>query len=417
MNTDIFRKVSLERLSSPEQLDEILRVTSPKNWLALAALGLLLGSALLWGYRGSVATKATGQGVIVRTGTIKNIVTTGAGVIVDLKVKVGDTLKAGQTIGHVAQPSLLERIRVTRDQLRDAREMRDRANALRKDGARLQVEAYDRHRQNLEREIREQQDLAKIVQEQIPAEEQLLAKGLITKQQVLSTRQKLVSIGSTIETLRAQIKQNEAEKFSAANQPLQTDAEMSSRINDTERTLEGLQKELAATSEIVSPYDGEVLELKTYQGSAVPAGTPVASIQPKVDVLEMLAYLPAAKAKDAKVGQTVQVSPATVKREEFGFMLGKVTFVAEYPATSAALMRNFENESLVKSLFADGAVTELRVELEPDKSTPTGFKWSSSRGPEILISSGMLCTVQIVTREQQPITLLFPIIKEKLGLI
>jgi HlyD family secretion protein len=79
-------------------------------------------------------------------------------------------------------------------------------------------------------------------------------------------------------------------------------------------------------------------------------------------------------------------------------------------------MRNFENEALVKSLAADGAVTELRVVLEADTSTPTGFRWSSSRGPSISISSGMICTVQIVTREQKPITLLFPMIKEKLGL-
>jgi HlyD family secretion protein len=79
-------------------------------------------------------------------------------------------------------------------------------------------------------------------------------------------------------------------------------------------------------------------------------------------------------------------------------MVGKVTFVAEYPATYAALMRNFENEALVKSLAADGAVTELRVVLEADTSTPTGFRWSSSRGPRISISSCMIFTVQIVTR-------------------
>ncbi|MEZ5403208.1 MAG: NHLP bacteriocin system secretion protein [Bryobacteraceae bacterium] len=416
MKTDIFRKVSLERLSSPEQLDEILQVTSPKNWLALAALGLLLCAALVWGYEGSVATKAVGQGVIVRTGTIKNIVTSGSGVIVDLRAKVGDVIHTGQVIARVAQPSLLERIRITEEQLREAQDLRERARLLRADGARLQVEALDRQRQNLEREIKEQQDMAKIVGEQIPAEEQLLEKGLITKQQVLSTRQKLVTIGAQVETLRARIKQIDAEKFNASNQPVQSDADMMARVSDIERTLEGLRKELSTTSTVISPYDGEVLELKTYQGSAVPSGTPVASVQPKIDVLEMLAYLPASKAKDARVGQIVQVSPTTVKREEYGFMVGTVTFVAEYPATYAALMRNFENESLVKSLAADGAVTELRVQLEADRSTPTGFKWSSSMGPSIEISSGMICSVQIVTREQKPITLLFPMIKEKLGL-
>ena len=38
----IFRKVALERLSSPEQLDQLMQVTSPKGWLALAGLGALL---------------------------------------------------------------------------------------------------------------------------------------------------------------------------------------------------------------------------------------------------------------------------------------------------------------------------------------------------------------------------------------
>ena len=39
----IFRKVALERLSSPEQLDQLLQVTDPKGWMALGALALRQG--------------------------------------------------------------------------------------------------------------------------------------------------------------------------------------------------------------------------------------------------------------------------------------------------------------------------------------------------------------------------------------
>ena len=35
----IFRKVSLDRLSSPEKLDQLLPVTDRKGWLALLASG------------------------------------------------------------------------------------------------------------------------------------------------------------------------------------------------------------------------------------------------------------------------------------------------------------------------------------------------------------------------------------------
>ena len=34
----IFRQAALDRLSSPEQLDRVMRVTDPKGWIALSGL-------------------------------------------------------------------------------------------------------------------------------------------------------------------------------------------------------------------------------------------------------------------------------------------------------------------------------------------------------------------------------------------
>ena len=50
-------------------------------------------------------------------------------------------------------------------------------------------------------------------------------------------------------------------------------------------------------------------------------------------------------------------------------MRGKVVFVAEYPATAAAVMRNIQNEQLVQTLTGQGPVTEVRVALERDART------------------------------------------------
>jgi HlyD family secretion protein len=57
----------------------------------------------------------------------------------------------------------------------------------------------------------------------------------------------------------------------------------------------------------------------------------------------------------------------------------------------------------------------VRIELDP-ADTPSGFKWSSRRGPPLEVSSGTLCAAQIVTEHDKPITLVLPIMKEKLGL-
>ncbi|HEY9619164.1 MAG TPA: hypothetical protein V6C78_02290 [Crinalium sp.] len=61
----IFRKESLERLSSPEQLDQLMQVVRPRSWIPLASLGALVGVALLWSIFGRIPITATGKGILV----------------------------------------------------------------------------------------------------------------------------------------------------------------------------------------------------------------------------------------------------------------------------------------------------------------------------------------------------------------
>jgi len=51
-----FRKKSLERISSPEQLTDYIKVSNPGVWLVLAAVVLLLASALVWAVFGTLPT-------------------------------------------------------------------------------------------------------------------------------------------------------------------------------------------------------------------------------------------------------------------------------------------------------------------------------------------------------------------------
>ena len=117
---------------------------------------------------------------------------------------------------------------------------------------------------------------------------------------------------------------------------------------------------------MISPYSGEVVELRISPGPPSRRGCRCLSIQPDVDQLEVLVYVPSVMVKQVRTAMEAQVSPSTVRREEYGYLRAQVTSIADYPATPAALMRNFQNESLVTALTGSGPVTEVHVQLIAD---------------------------------------------------
>ncbi len=53
----IFRDKSMDRISSPESLNDYIRVTSPSVWIVLLAILVLLAGILAWGIFGKVTEK------------------------------------------------------------------------------------------------------------------------------------------------------------------------------------------------------------------------------------------------------------------------------------------------------------------------------------------------------------------------
>ena len=56
MNDQLFRKKSVERVSSPEQLNDYIRVANPGVWMVLAAIVILLAGVIVWGCIGHLDT-------------------------------------------------------------------------------------------------------------------------------------------------------------------------------------------------------------------------------------------------------------------------------------------------------------------------------------------------------------------------
>lgn len=412
----IFRQSSLERFTSPEEIDQLVRVTSARSWLVLAALILLLIAFGLWGFVGRVSTTVVGKGAIVRRGGVHNVVTTGAGLLADLTVQTGDHVKKGQLIAHVDQPAMVEKLALSRQALTEGERARADAFEVNTEQSKLQITAIEHKQQNGRQQVAQLDEQTKLTEEQISTVDGLLKKGLVTKRQTVEARQQLAALLTLRANTLAEMNQLQSDLYQWEKKPAEQDIILKEKVLELQANVAEAEKELEDKSCVVSSYDGEVIELKAYSGERIEAQTPVLSLQSFDNSLEVVGYIPSLRAKEVRSGMDAEISPSIVKREEYGFMKGRVGDVGAFPTTKAALMKNFENENLISALTGEDPMTEVQIEVVRDPDTVSGYRWSSSKGPPIELSSGMLCGVQIVTARRRPITLLLPFIRQEIGL-
>jgi hypothetical protein len=132
--------------------------------------------------------------------------------------------------------------------------------------------------------------------------------------------------------------------------------------------------------------------------------------------LQVVGYVPATVAKTVQAGEPAEIVLTALRVEDYGFLRGRVVSISEYPATDEELMATLRNETLAHALAAGEPVHEVRVEMEKDPNTPSGFQWSTPRGAAFRITPGSLCRVNIITREERPLRLLVPFAKGSLGI-
>ena len=61
MGEEIFRKKSLEKIKSPENLDDYIQVSNPGVWLLLISVIILLAGACVWGLFGHIDSTAEAE--------------------------------------------------------------------------------------------------------------------------------------------------------------------------------------------------------------------------------------------------------------------------------------------------------------------------------------------------------------------
>ncbi|MBO4892265.1 MAG: hypothetical protein J5502_06615 [Prevotella sp.] len=254
----------MEKLRSPDQIGDHLRVTAVPTYLLAAAITILFGAFIVWGLLGTVSDKAYFSGVVFPSEGTTDVMLPNKGIVRSMMVRDGDSVRVGQTVA-------------------------------------------------------------------------------------------LVSIGDDSHSFLTSTLNGLVVRTKADNEPFE------------------------AFEPIVSVVGSD------YYG------------QPQRAML--LAYADNEAQRDLRVGMEAQVWPADEKRDEIGYVRGRIRQVVRYPANAAKVRQILKSEVLAKQLLEqDDVVYEVLVDLQRDPADSTCYDWSFGVPENVSMEFGTYCSVLVETR-------------------
>ncbi|MEW6493231.1 MAG: NHLP bacteriocin system secretion protein [Cyanobacteriota bacterium] len=467
---NLFRKEALERLSSPEGADQLIQVVSPKNWIALFTTGSLLTIALVWSVFGRIPITLKGKGVLIEPRKVVNFESPIAAQLKELKVEPRQCVEKGQVLATIDPSQINQQLqqqrtkltalktqnqelssveRQQRNQEKQFIQQQRQAIEQRLQGAReiapefnnREIEAIAKQRQVIQQKLQNARELAPVLQQRLENRRQLKAAGAISSDALLTAEQTYLEAQTQITELQAQLQELNIREVKAkqayqdsqsqiaelqaelqeldskekaiAQQNLEAANTRSNPIQEVQQTIAQLELKLQENSQIVSQHSGCILELTVATGEFVSPGTRLGSIQLDTSSSQMIAvtYFPVEDGKKIQPGMEVQITPNTVKREQFGGILGRVTNVSAFPVTKQGAERVVGNAEVVESVMPKGGAIAVFAELKRDASALSGYRWSTSEGPQLQLTPGTTTSALVTVKKQAPIEFVFPLWK------
>ncbi len=375
----ILRKAAVEKLSSPEQLDTLMRITSPMGWVALLAMGALIVAAIVWSLVGTLSVRVDGQGILLRGENVQALEVPGAGTLASIDVARGGIVVPNQVVAHLSLPDVESHLATARAQLADMQK-EDKSQ-----GAGMSA-LQDNLRAQIGR-LEHQRALKKA----------LVDKGLVTAGSLLAIDQQISNIQSSL--LQSQMGRGQS----------------SSRVEDKRLEVKELESKLQNDTVVHASFGGRVVALLAGPGQQLRPGDKLMTLEAAKAPVRFVGFIPLTEGKKVVPGMEARISPSNVKAEEFGFMLGHIQTVSDFASTPEELQRTFNNEQLAQK-FAESSPFQVVVTPELDAHSPSGFRWTSSKGPPLAIGSGTFCTLQVIVEQRKPISYVIPTVKQALGL-
>lgn len=447
MAKNIFNKSIRDKISSPDQIDKAINITSAPIWLFICGGALIILVALIWSLTATLSITKDSSGIIVSNSNSNVVSSKVNGIITKVNVQNGDNVKKGDVIcefdgGLVA------------DQLKDLKDRREKVDKitinsvndnvtsdvadlisiksqLKSSGVEVgQSKVMLNNYYDAQSELSSESSTKEAVMNQAKEEyAQINLDPTATPEQKLiaqnkyetaaadyqATVQKLEAVNSQIETLKAQIDAgNYATGVQTSTYQYQFNSTKKAILNSFDNQIKEAEKTLKDYT-VLSPKDGVVMDLKVSDGLALAQGSPIFKIKPTKNTSDVLeCFISIQEGKSIKKGMNVIITPTNINEQDYGHMNGTVTKVSDYVSTPVELAEKLGDDSLANAFAGRGPVMSVRVKIKPSSKSKSGYYWSNDKGNKLEVKEGTVASCKIVVEKKKPITMLIPFLKEKL---
>ena len=166
-------------------------------------------------------------------------------------------------------------------------------------------------------------------------------------------------------------------------------------------------------SSLTSTVDGLVISTKT-DNEPYEAFDPIVSVidddasDGQSQRTQLIAYADNEAQRDLRIGMETQVWPADEKRDEIGYVRGRITQVVRYPAAADEVRKTLKSNILAKRLLEQGDVVyEVRIDLLRLPEDSTRYDWSFGEPADVSMGIGTYCSVLTETKRRSMFQYLF----------
>ena len=124
---------------------------------------------------------------------------------------------------------------------------------------------------------------------------------------------------------------------------------------------------------------------------------------------KLIAYADDEAQRRLRIGMEAQVWPADEKRDEIGYVRGRITQVVRYPADADEVRQTLKSDVMTQRLLGDGqeVVYEVIIELQNNPDDPSCYDWSFGQPEDVNMGIGTYCSVLTETRRRSMFQYLF----------